>query len=452
MKKILGKSVTQKIRPLGHGVKNLLASMWYGFPAKKLKIIGITGTKGKTTTTTISGRLANLAGIKSGYITTAVINTGSIEGEFLNPFKMTSIDGVTTQKYLAEMVKNRCEWVFMEMSSQGLEQNRHWGLFGFDEVVFLNLYPEHIEAHGSYEKYKQAKGILFSKVKKGGVFIGNSDFEESEYMWNIVPNGLKSSVAKKLIGFNDFNILPKTDSLFQNIVINDQVFPTNFTAKFDILNCYFAITEVVSLLNHRNEKPQKSTTKMLAAHLENIYEVPGRMEWVVRDGQVLNTKSAKIDNPNISILVDYAHEPESMKQLLETLTIWKEKGYFENIIHIVSCDGVGRDDWKKPILGQISKKFADYSILTTDNYDEQDNPEDITNLLSKSLDPSYLNQAYFCFSDRKQALEKSIEIAKHSGLKTIIVSTGVGSEQGLTQPGGKIWWDEREVWRSLFTQ
>ncbi|MBC7472623.1 MAG: hypothetical protein H7196_05205 [candidate division SR1 bacterium] len=436
LKKILGKKGTKWIRPLGHGIKGLVAATKYGFPAKKLKVIGITGTKGKTTTSTIMGRLANLYGIKTGYITTAVINTGSAKGEFLNPYKMTSIDSVATQKYLAEMVQNDCEWVILEISSQGLEQNRHWGIFGFDEVMFLNIYPEHIEAHGSWEKYKSAKGKLFENLKPNGVFLANKGIKESEEMWQKIPAKIRENTTKVDIGADQFRIQCKKNTLFQDLVVNNKNYSTNFTAPFDIFNSFFAIKAISNLVAKTNLERENIEVKLLS-ELKNVSGVPGRMQWVLEDSD------------NVSILVDYAHEPESMKQLMQTLSGWREDGFFENIIHVVSCDGVGRDDWKKPILGQTSYDFADYSILTTDNYEDGDNPQDIVNLLSSSLDKNEVNKRYFKILNRKNAFKKALEIAIESRKKVVIVSTGVGSEQGLTQPSGKMEWDEKEVWKKL---
>lgn len=163
-----------------------------------------------------------------------------------------------------------------------------------------------------------------------------------------------------------------------------------------------------------------------------------------------------LSNLQVSILVDYAHEPESMKQLLSTLAGWRNDGSFDYIIHVVSCDGVGRDDWKKPILGQLSSEYADFSILTTENYDNRDNPEDILNLLVQDLNSADEGIKFQKVLDRRSsfilALNKAQEYASLSSqsIKVLIVSTGVGAEQGLTRPEGKIEWDERKVWGQVF--
>ncbi|MGL4759445.1 MAG: Mur ligase family protein, partial [Patescibacteria group bacterium] len=179
IKKILGPSLLKSIRPFGHGVKGFMASAYYGFPALKLKKIAITGTKGKTSTTVLTGRLLNSLGCKAGYISTALYSIGN--DEILNSSKMSSVDGVMQQKLLAQMVKNKCEYVVIEMSSQGLEQNRHKGLYGFDLSMFLNIYPEHIEAHGGFENYLNCKGIIFKALKKNGfaILTNQDQFKES---------------------------------------------------------------------------------------------------------------------------------------------------------------------------------------------------------------------------------------------------------------------------------
>jgi UDP-N-acetylmuramoyl-L-alanyl-D-glutamate--2,6-diaminopimelate ligase len=414
-----------RLRPLIHGTRSLLAALRYGFPGKQLKTISITSTKGKTTTAVLTGRLLNTLGVKTGYVTTAVIYLGQGE-EILNPFKMTTLDGPILQNYLRQMVKNGCTSVVVEMSSQGLEQNRHWGLGGFDLVMFSNFSPEHIEAHGGLEQYRQSKAKLFRNVRQSGVFIGNSERPETEWFSQQVT---AKGAQKILISRNkDFEIINSPDSIFKSIKVENTEYPTNFFSNVDILNLFFAVKTSQIL----TKKPMED----ILQQAQKLTGIPGRMEFV--------HKSKALD-----ILVDYAHEPESMKQLLETLAGWRDKKYYQNIIHVLSCDGVGRDDWKKPMMGDLSLQYADKVIVTTENYDERDNPEAILKALSEHYPREQENQTYFKALKRKDAFLKALEIAKSLKGKSLIVSTGVGSEQGLTQPGGKMEWDERVVWKSL---
>jgi UDP-N-acetylmuramyl tripeptide synthase len=161
--------------------------------------------------------------------------------------------------------------------------------------------------------------------------------------------------------------------------------------------------------------------------------------------------------PKISILVDYAHEPESMRQLLTTLKDWRDKGIFDYVIHIVSCDGAGRDNWKKPIMGKLSYDFADFSVVTLDNYNEKDNPQEILSMLTRDFDPNREEKKYLVTQSRKkaftEALEQAGKVYHETGRKInniIVVSTGVGCEYGLTQPGGTIEWDEKKIWQEEY--
>jgi UDP-N-acetylmuramyl tripeptide synthase len=174
-----------------------------------------------------------------------------------------------------------------------------------------------------------------------------------------------------------------------------------------------------------------------------------------------------LQNLKVSIIVDYAHEPQSMKRLMKTLVDFRIRLFFDKIIHIISCDGVGRDDWKKPILGMTSYSNADFTLVTTDNYDNDDNPLDIINLLSvefpkekeiKEVNEFDGSQKYMKEVNRQKSFELALEIAKKYAeissdkVKVLIVSTGVGSEQLMVQPEGEIERDEREVWRKVWTK
>ena len=465
-KKLLGKTLTRKIRPLWHSTKARVAAWRYGHPGKKLKIIGITGTKGKTTTSMLTARLLNLAGIKTGLLCSAAINFGT--GEKQNEFKMSTLDAFDLQRSLVKMNKNGCEVAVVEMTSIGLEQGRHLGIGHFDSVVFLNLFPEHIEAHGSLENYVQAKAKLFAAVSKKGFCLLAGEPEQEQYkkqMLQAIPQDFQSTVSKKeLKAGRDYTIIDAQDSFFKSLSLSDfpkTQFQTHFFTRFDPINLTFALT----LLKHYHPTLR---AKQIQRDLKKLnHHVPGRMDFAVLDGKIINEKtnfpkrffepthSESKDDPKtrLSILVDYAHEPESMKQLLMNLNQWRKKGYFHKIIHLVSCDGAGRDDWKKPILGKISLEHANLSILTTDNYDKEDNPQEIVDLLSQKLPKKQKDTTYFLQIDRKKAFEIAIEKADewaNKGEFVLIVSTGVGNEYGLTQPGGIMNWDEKKVWQEIF--
>jgi UDP-N-acetylmuramoyl-L-alanyl-D-glutamate--2,6-diaminopimelate ligase len=443
IKQAMGPSLLSWIRPFGHGIKGYLASLYYGFPATKLKIIAITGTKGKTSTVVTTGRLLNNLGFKTGYISTALFCIGG--EEIINNTKMSSIDGIAMQKLLSQMVKNKCEYLVIEMSSQGLEQNRDKGLYGFDLAMFLNIYPEHIEAHGSFEKYLNAKAGIFKIVKKNGTAVVTSQPEFAESVDKIKKNYIKATNRLITIDNTVFQVKGDRNSQFKSLVLNNNIYGTNFMADFEVENLAFAIKSIEAVTL------DQTIYSRLPQALNKLQGIPGRLEYVVKKNTILSTKEHKERPAIIDIMVDYAHETGSMEKLLQNMVDWKKAGYYDRIIHILSCDGVGRDDWKKPALGDISQKYADFTIVTTDNYDSSDNPDKIIEMITQNYDKSGLNITYTTEIKRKEAMTKSIHKAnEYKGEKVIIVSTGVGTEQYLTQPEGLMRWDERLIWEMIF--
>lgn len=474
VKKFLGKNLTKKIRPIFHGIKGILASVVYFFPSNRLYLIGISGTKGKTTTAVFIGKLLNSLGQKTGYISSALIYDG--QKEYLNKYKMGMLDSFVSQKIMRQMVKNKCKFVVFEATSEGLEQHRHWGMKKFDLITFLNIYPEHIEAHGSFANYEKAKSILPRNLKKNGVYIHNDDLEQQNYFQEIlsfVPKNLVSTFQFVPVKTQDYQVLRHPNNLFLDLNLNGDVLETQLISEMEIFDLAVAIKAVENALldfyaNEPKNVMEKSRLQIVGFDLDNplqrpinqkvlqtivaeLTTIPGRMEWVIFQGVTFfPKKTTEVDAINLSVLVDYAHEPESMKKLLETLDNWKQKNFFDVVIHLVSCDGAGRDDWKKPMLGSLSKQLADFSILTTDNFGSEDDPEEILSLLEKDLDKSELDKSYFKEVNRKQAMLKALELSKllqvKQNTRVLIVSTGVGSEQGLTQPDGVMEWDERKEW------
>jgi UDP-N-acetylmuramoyl-L-alanyl-D-glutamate--2,6-diaminopimelate ligase len=443
IKSILGPNLLKSIRPFGHGIKGYLASIYYGFPATKLKIIAITGTKGKTSTVVTTGRLMNNLGYKTGYISTALFFAG--KEEVINNTKMSSIDGIAMQKLLSQMVKNGCEYLVIEMSSQGLEQNRDKGLYGFDLAMFLNIYPEHIEAHGSFDKYLNAKANIFKIVKRNGTAVITSQPEFKESTDKIKKNFIKPTNKLIEIDNQTFQVKTERNSQFKSLVIGDDIYSTNFMADFEVENLAFAIKSIVAVTL------DTSVYKRLPDALKNLNGIPGRLEYVVKKNTILSTQDYYEKKAIIDAMVDYAHETGSMEKLLQNMVQWKRAGYYDRIVHVVSCDGVGRDDWKKSILGDISQKYADYTVVTTDNYGPSDDPNKIVDMITTNFDKSGLNITYAIQINRKEALIQALKKAnEYTKEKVIIVSTGVGTEQFLTQPTGMMRWDERLQWEMIF--
>jgi UDP-N-acetylmuramyl tripeptide synthase len=208
------------------------------------------------------------------------------KNEFLNPYKLTTLDPIILQKSLQKMVANKCEVAVIEISSQGLEQNRHWGLGKFDIAAFLNLYPEHIDSHGSFENYKDCKLRLFQSLKNDGIALVNGDDKFAEEFLNKAP--IKSQQFKITKG-NDFIINKFSQTIYKSFEVKSQVdfstqanISSHLMADFEIYNIMIAARMVDKFINRYFGL--SLDYKVLGG---NYYSIPGRLEWVVQDNQIV---------------------------------------------------------------------------------------------------------------------------------------------------------------------
>ena len=426
IKKIIKKIIPKKLILSYHWFLSKLASLYYNNPSKKLIVIGVTGTNGKTTTVNIISQLLKCLGNKVGFASTVNFNTG--DKEWLNDKKMTMLGRFQTQKLLKQMVKNNCKYVVIETSSQGIEQFRHSGI-NYDVVVFTNLTPEHIEAHGSFENYRDAKEKLFKhlsngkKKKIGGkkinkVIISNSDDKETE---RLKKYKIDKFITYSFINNSDYkgNNLKLENGLVSFSLGNNHV-NTEFLGKF---NGYNILSSIVTLISLGFSIKETSNCK--------LKPIQGRQEFI-NEGQ------------NFKILIDYAPEPESIKQLYSALKDINKN----NIIHVLGSCGGGRDVARQPILGELAGKLADIVIITNeDPYD--DNPiEIIDNIANGAIKKGkILNNNLFKIENRESAIKKALELANQDDL---VLITGKGSEQAICVANGKkIEWDDRKITKKL---
>ena len=456
IKKIIPKYVFNFFQPYYHFIMSFIAALWYRFPSNDLIVIGITGTTGKTTSTYLLAQILKSCGLKVGYTSTAMFSDGN--KEWLNDKKMTMLGRFFTQSLLRDMVKNGCQYAIVETTSEGIIQSRH-KFINYDTIIFTGLYPEHIESHGGFENYKQAKGLLFAhlekckqkysdnkknilrglsdgqkinskKVKK--TIIVNGDDEHADYFlrfWAEVKYQIKSkkfevkSVTDKLIEHKVENVLINKVKIEKGIIkFNlDPVydFELSLLGDFNILNSSFglvvAYNEQLKMVNVKNA-------------LKNITGIPGRLERV-NLGQ------------DFHIIVDYAFEPNALRKLFKVI---KSSLNYNRIIHVVGSAGGGRDSARRPLLGQISANNANVTIVTNeDPYDED--PAKIISEVASGTKKAGKKEGDNLFSiiDRRQAISKAISFAKKGDL---VVVTGKGCEQAICVENGKVIpWDDRKV-------
>lgn len=429
----LKKYIPEPLLAVYHFTLAKTAVALYRAPADEMIVIGVTGTNGKSSTVNFIAQLLTELGEKVGYTSTAGFNIAG--EEIVNKMKMTMPGRFALQALLRRMLKAGCTYAVVETSSQGIMQYRHLGI-NYDAAVFTNLTPEHIEAHGSFENYKKAKGRLFAHLsarKRKTIngrqipktIIVNADDEHATYYAGFTADKhiyfTWSEKMPQMVGGRGEAIRAKeleVDDAGANIVVNDIPARLNLAAQFQRLNALAAIATVASL--------GFSLTDVLAA-AETLSGVPGRYE--------------KIDvGQPFSVIVDYAYEPYALKALFAAV---KATGV-ERMIGVHGSAGGGRDVARRPLIGKLAAEEEDVVIVTNeDPYDED--PMDIIKQVADGARKAGKvdGKDLFVVEDRQTAIDKAIALAKPGDA---VVITGKGSEPVMAVAGGKkIPWNDKEA-------
>jgi UDP-N-acetylmuramoyl-L-alanyl-D-glutamate--2,6-diaminopimelate ligase len=394
MKNLIKKFIPDFLLSWYHLGLAFLGAVIYRFPSKKLKIIGVTGTNGKTTVVNMTTRILEEAGFKVAALSSIYFKIG--EKEWPNKLKMTMPGRFRIQKFLRQAVASGCQYVVLEVTSEGIKQHRH-RFIDFAVAVFTNLTPEHIEAHGGFENYRKDKGKLFEATKK--IHIINVEDKNAEYFLNFPAEkkytyGLDSGDVKN----------------------SDIQFNLKLPGEFNIYNALAATCVGLS---------QGVSLDICKRVVEKIEGIPGRMEEVI--------------SQPFKVFVDYAFTPNALDKVYQTL-----KPENARMICVLGACGGGRDKWKRPVLGEIAARYCDEIIITNeDPYDED--PMEIINQVSAGT-----NESAKKILDRREAIREALKIARPEDM---IVATGKGCEPWICIEGGKkISWDERKVIREEFNK
>jgi len=393
----------------------LMAANWYNLPAAKLRIIGITGTNGKTSTAHFIHSIFTAAGFKMGIM-------GSIGHKFGNKFvsaTTTTPESLQLQKLFREMVDSGMDSVVMEVTSHSLEQKRVAGI-QFDAAVFTNLTQDHLDFHKDMQSYLNAKVKLFKQLKKGGVAVLNADDDASQHIIQHLALEQSEGPETSILTYG----VEKPANLFVRNVNStlSQLKFTIMTPKGEIdvnlkqlgeYNLYNALATAAVGLSFGIE------LDVIKTGLESAV-VPGRFE-LVDCGQ------------NFAVVVDYAHTPDALERFL-TAARKITKG---QLICIFGCGG-DRDKGKRPIMGRIASEIADHVIITSDN-PRTEKPVQIINEIEGGVKPG---KNYDVIVDRSSAIARGIETARSSDLVAI---AGKGHENYQDLGDKRIHFDDREV-------
>ncbi|MBP7102507.1 MAG: UDP-N-acetylmuramoyl-L-alanyl-D-glutamate--2,6-diaminopimelate ligase [Bacteroidales bacterium] len=389
---------------LGH-----IASAFYNHPSKKLKLIGITGTNGKTTTVTLLHTLLTNLGYKVGLLST-------IENKIINniiPSSHTTPDAIRINELLSEMYKNGCEYCFMEVSSHAIVQDRIAGL-SFAGAIFSNLTHDHLDYHKTFQEYLKAKKLFFDHLSPEAFALSNMDDPNGKVM-------LQNTKASKYY----YSLLNGTADFKANII------EYNFQGMQLLLDGKEVWVKLSGTFNAYNLLVIYATAKLLGmdktetlCKLSALNPAEGRF----------STFQGK---NNIVAIVDYAHTPDALQNVLKTIE--KIKTSKQHIITVIGCGG-NRDKNKRPIMAKIGYDFSDTLILTSDN-PRNENPEEILNDMLKGI-ANENNEKVFVNVDREQAIKLSISIAKPYD---IILIAGKGHEKYQEIQGVKHHFDDVEI-------
>ena len=409
MTKFLKILFPQYIRNIYHLIQAILANFIYGFPSKNIKVIGVTGTDGKTTTVQMITGILEEGGHKVAMASTINFKIG--EKEWHNNSHFTTPSPFAVQKFIKQATDAKCEYLVLETSSHSLDQHRAWGI-AYDTAVITNVTREHLDYHKTMEKYRKAKRKLFKKAKTA---IINLDAEQAEYFLRCANDkkitcSLKNNKADIFADNIELGINKSTFS------IDNQKFTLNLIGDFNIENALVAIGAGVS---------KNIDLETCAKALEKIKGVSGRMEYV-KNSRELN------------ILVDFALTPGALEKLY-TLLIKIKKPEARIIAVFGSCGD--RDRGKRPIIGEIVSRYANFVIVTNDEPYHED-PMQIIKEITAGIKNKKEGEDFWIIPDRREAIKKALELARPND---IIAVTGMGEFELMVVGDEKIPWNDKKV-------
>lgn len=393
----------------------LLASLYYDFPSSNLKLVGVTGTNGKTTIATLLYHLFEQLGYKTGLLSTVenFIHKTVIKATHTTP------DAVQINKLMAEMVAEGCEYCFMEVSSHAIAQHRIEGL-DFNGAIFTNITHDHLDYHKTFKAYIKAKKMFFDFLPKTAFAITNKDDNNGLVMTQNCKAKVKTYAVNSMADYKSKTI----EKHFEGTLIhfNQHELWTNLIGDFNVYN----LTAIIATALELNQNIEE-----ILPAVSQLQSVNGRFESIKGDS-------------GVTAIVDYAHTPDALLNVLNTINKLKTNG--QDVITVVGAGG-DRDKTKRPEMAQIACKHSTKVILTSDN-PRTENPEQILNDMEAGLD-AIDRKKMLRISDRKQAINTACMLAQ---AKDIILVAGKGHETYQDINGVKHHFDDKEIIREQIIQ
>ncbi len=423
-RKIIPDPIFNFFQPFYHFWLSLMAALIYGFPYRKLKVIGVTGTNGKSTVVHLVSQILERAGY-------SVASLSSIEFKIKdrvweNSSKMTMPGRFKLQKFLRQAIKAGCDYLILEVTSEGIKQYRQ-SFIRFDTALLTNLTEEHLESHGGFENYRSAKSRLFHQLRLKGKSIVNLDDSNAKYFlrfpadkkWGYGIDFQSADNVEQTVRASDYQLSQKGI----DFRVDGRDFKVNLLGKFNLYNILAAVSVGLA------ENIPLDNIKEI---LEQVEGIPGRLEIVIKKP--------------FTVIVDYAHTPDALKKVYQTIKesfIDLSDSGPSRLIGVVGAAGGGRDKWKRAEFGRIAEQYLDEIIVTNeDPYDED--PEEIINQIIDGIGQKSAKKII----DRRQAINQALKLAQQGD---VVIITGKGCEPWIcVEKGKKIPWDDRKIVKEEF--
>jgi UDP-N-acetylmuramoyl-L-alanyl-D-glutamate--2,6-diaminopimelate ligase len=391
-----------------------MASAFYGQPSRKLKLVGVTGTNGKTTCVTLLHKLFRELGYSVGLLSTVQNQIN----ETVIPATHTTPDAISLNKLLADMVKAGCTHCFMEVSSHAVVQHRIAGL-EFKVAIFTNITHDHLDYHGTFDEYIKAKKLFFDKLPKKAFALVNADDKRGAVM---VQNTLAGKHEYSLRKATEFKARLLDNSIQGlHLEIDGLEILFRLIGTFNAYNILAVYGAAVLLGEDRTE---------VLTVLSNLTSAAGRFDYLISPSHITG-------------IVDYAHTPDALENVLSTIQQIRKPD--QKVITVVGCGG-NRDAAKRPVMADIACKFSDRIVLTSDNPRDEE-PQEILNQMQQGVKPTDLKKT-ISIIDRREAIKTAILLAEAND---IILVAGKGHETYQEVKGQRSPFDDKKVLSEMFT-
>jgi len=399
-----------------HKVRGELAYFINGRPSKRLRVIGVTGTNGKTTTCHLIAKILEEAGYRVGMATTTTFQIGS--KQWVNSTNMTTMSPFALQGLLRQMVQAGCTYAIIETSSHSIDQYRNWGV-RYYAVAMTNVTHEHLDYHKTFEDYVATKARLFKMRPR--VAVVNADDPSAESFLHFSAGSHLTYSQTKRADVTARKILPDRDGTIFTLVLPEGQLTINL-ALIGLFNVSNALTAAALAFGLR------IPPKAIKSGLEAVKSVPGRMEQV-NEGQPF------------TVIIDYAVTADSLEKLYSTL----KPGVRGKMIAVLGSCG-DRDKTKRPTMGSVAGRFNDY-VIVTDEEPYTENPQEIIEQVALGVPRGKktkmeLDKDYFKILDRREGIRKALEIAQRNDL---VIITGMGAQEFRVVGSKHLPWSEKKV-------